>query len=347
MRVLCLTDFPVKLPDRWIWNNLPQQRDEVDFLWAGASDRLGGWGKFLARYPAYYRLALRALSRLSQQEYDVIIAWESNVGIPFALAKRFARNPTPPFVLLAFNPGDLPAVAAPLIRAGLSQVDHLTVLTGAEAEDYQQRYGVPARKITLSPLPSYDIYRQVQELAVTSIDVDEPYIHASGRSSRDYATLVKAVEGLAIKTIIHGRGYNFKGLRIPPNVEIGEFASRQDFQRLVYSATIEVVPLQPQLRPAGSSQVVFAMMMGKPTVVTGNPSMIDFVEHGATGLLVEPGNVTAMREAIVYLLEHPAQAAQMGHAARQRYEALHTFEKFAQRTYQTLLCVVESRGGKV
>lgn len=344
MRVLCLTDFPVKSPDRWIWNYLPDQSDEVDFLWAETRDRFGGWGKLLTRYPPYFRLAWRAMAQISRQRYDVVVAWESKVGVPFALAKRWRCRRMPPFVLLAFNPGDLPAVAQPLIRAALRHVDHLTVLARAEADDYRQRYHVPSEKITLSPLPSYDVYHNASALTAASNLAGSPYIHASGRSSRDYATLVEAVSDLQVRTIIHGRGYNFKGLRIPPNVEIGELASPDDFHRLVYGATVEVVPLQPQLRPAGSSQVVFAMMMGKPVVVTANPSMTDFVEHGVTGLLVEPGNAQAMREAIVYLLEHPEEAARMGRAARQRFEQLHTFEQFARRTHQLLRWVAYGSG---
>lgn len=336
MRVLCLTDFPVVEPDRWIWNYLPDQQDEVDFLWTEAADRFGGLGKLVTRYPAYFRLAGRALSQTSKRVYDVIVAWESKVGIPFALTRLLGRSRMPPLLLLAFNPGDLPIYTGPLIRRALHQVNHITVLTQAEAEEYSRLYGIPTCRIMLNPLPSYDIFEEVRNLTASSRDKSSLYIHASGRSSRDYATLVRAVEGLGVRTVIHGRGYNFKGLHVPPNVEIGDLASREEFRRLVYGAAIEVVPLKPQLRPAGSSQVVFAMMMGRPVIVTANPSMVDFVEHGVTGLLVEPGSASAMREAIVYLLERPAEAAQMGRAARQRYETIHTFEQFARRTHQIL-----------
>jgi len=32
MKILCLTDFPLNPPDRWIWNYLDGAQDEVDFL---------------------------------------------------------------------------------------------------------------------------------------------------------------------------------------------------------------------------------------------------------------------------------------------------------------------------
>ncbi len=110
MKILCLTDFPVRPPDRWLWDYLPGQPDEVDFLWAGATDRSASWGKLVTRYPAYARLASQALSQLNTKHYDVVVAWEASVGIPFALAARLRRRGVPPIVLLAFNPGDIPVI---------------------------------------------------------------------------------------------------------------------------------------------------------------------------------------------------------------------------------------------
>ena len=344
MRVLCLTDFPVKPSDRWIWNYLPDCPDEVDFLWATAPDRSAGLGKLTTRYPAYYRLALQAHAQLFHEHYDLVVAWEASVGIPFALVSRLQRRQVPPFVLLAFNPGDIFVIFQPLIRQGLKNVAHCTVLTATEASAYAERYRIPTEHITISPLPSYDLHAEMQHHAAAHPYGGQPYLHASGRSSRDYATLVKAVTGLPIKAVIHGRGYNFKGLQVPSNVEIGELASRDEFHRLVYHALFEVVPLQPRLRPAGSSQVVFAMMMGKPVVATRNPSLADLVEEGVTGLLVEPGDVAAMRQAIRYLLEHPEEVARMGAAARRRFEERHSFEQFARNTHQLLQQVAQRSG---
>lgn len=346
MKILCLTDFPVRPPDRWLWSQAPDQHDEVDFLWSVAADRSASWGKLITRYPVYWRLALRALAQLNRQRYDLVVAWEAKVGIPFALATRLRRQHTPPFVLLAFNPGDVPWLLHPLIVLGLKAVTHCTVLTPTEAAAYAQRYALPAARITVSPLPSYDLYEQVQRQAGAPPFGGQPYIHASGRSSRDYATLIQAVTGLPVKAVIHGRGYNFRGLAIPPNVEIGELASADAFHRLVYHALFEVVPVQPRLRPAGSSQIVFAMMMGKPVVATRNPSLADLVEEGVTGLLVEPGSVHAMKEAITYLLDHPDEVARMGAAARQRFLERHRFDHFARCTHQLLKQVVRQSGGR-
>ena len=84
MKVLCLTDFPVQPPDRWIWNHLDAVEDQADFLWAETSDRSGRLGKLVLRYPPFWRLALRALHQTATHDYDLIVAWESKTGIPLA-----------------------------------------------------------------------------------------------------------------------------------------------------------------------------------------------------------------------------------------------------------------------
>jgi glycosyltransferase involved in cell wall biosynthesis len=50
-------------------------------------------------------------------------------------------------------------------------------------------------------------------------------------------------------------------------------------------------------------------------VVTGNPGMDDYVQHGVTGLLVPPGDVDALSRAVNSLLDDPDLAHEMGVAA--------------------------------
>lgn len=58
------------------------------------------------------------------------------------------------------------------------------------------------------------------------------------------------------------------------------------------------------------------------TLVTGVPEM---VEHGKTGLLVEPSDELALAEAIATLAKDPAQRLRMGSAGRARAERMFTF----------------------
>lgn len=72
--------------------------------------------------------------------------------------------------------------------------------------------------------------------------------------------------------------------------------------------------------------LIEAMAAGKPVVTTAVSSMPEIVLHNRTGLLVPPGNVEALAEAMCALLEEPARARRMGRAGRARVE-----ERFADR----------------
>ena len=58
-----------------------------------------------------------------------------------------------------------------------------------------------------------------------------------------------------------------------------------------------------------------AMAMGRPVIVARSGGLGEVVKDGVTGLVVPPGDVTALAEAIQYLLDHPAIRDQMGRAA--------------------------------
>ncbi len=72
--------------------------------------------------------------------------------------------------------------------------------------------------------------------------------------------------------------------------------------------------------------VLEAMACGKPVVATRIGGVPEVVEHGVTGLLVEPGDVVGLAEAVVSLLQDPALRRRLGEAGRRRAE-----ERFDQR----------------
>jgi glycosyltransferase involved in cell wall biosynthesis len=64
--------------------------------------------------------------------------------------------------------------------------------------------------------------------------------------------------------------------------------------------------------------VVEAMACGVPVVATAVNAVADLVEPGVTGMLVPPARPEVMAEAIRYVLDSPAESAQMATAARAR-----------------------------
>ena len=71
-----------------------------------------------------------------------------------------------------------------------------------------------------------------------------------------------------------------------------------------------------------------AMAFGVPVVATRISGVPEQVEHGTTGLLVAPGDATALADALERLLSAPASAAAMGKAGARRVE-----ERFSTREF--------------
>ncbi len=67
-----------------------------------------------------------------------------------------------------------------------------------------------------------------------------------------------------------------------------------------------------------SNAIMEAMMAARPIVATNVGATSDLIIDGETGWLVEPANAKALARQIIYALEHPEEARQMGEAAAER-----------------------------
>jgi rhamnosyl/mannosyltransferase len=86
-----------------------------------------------------------------------------------------------------------------------------------------------------------------------------------------------------------------------------------------------------------------AMAAGKPVVSTAVPTGVPWVnQHGRTGLVVRPGEVPPLREAIVRLLKDPELRSRMGREGRARVSTDFTIARMVAQT-TALYAQVESR----
>ncbi len=78
------------------------------------------------------------------------------------------------------------------------------------------------------------------------------------------------------------------------------------------------------------------MALGRPVVASRVGGLPDLVEDGVTGLLVEPGNASALADALKTILSDSKLAENMGRAGRARWEeafGLNRFYEDTQRVY--------------
>jgi glycosyltransferase involved in cell wall biosynthesis len=64
------------------------------------------------------------------------------------------------------------------------------------------------------------------------------------------------------------------------------------------------------------------MAVGIPAVVSENGGMPDAVVNGVTGFVVPPGDIKAMAESVLMLLENEERCREFGERARLRVEQL-------------------------
>jgi glycosyltransferase involved in cell wall biosynthesis len=90
---------------------------------------------------------------------------------------------------------------------------------------------------------------------------------------------------------------------------------RDDVSALLAAIDIFVLPSQYEGLPVS---VLEAMVSGKPVVATAVDGTVEAVDDGRTGLLVPPGDVAALIEALEFLIRRPDVRASMGAAGRHR-----------------------------
>jgi glycosyltransferase involved in cell wall biosynthesis len=92
------------------------------------------------------------------------------------------------------------------------------------------------------------------------------------------------------------------------------WVEKQEKSRLLYSSGVYVLPSYHEGLPMSLLEAMAARL---PVVVTSVGGMPDAVTDGKEGIIVKPGDVQALREALVTLLSSPVTAAQMGAAGMQ------------------------------
>jgi len=91
-------------------------------------------------------------------------------------------------------------------------------------------------------------------------------------------------------------------------------------ERTAFMRDLDVF-VMPSFTEGTPNSIVEAMANGKPIIasaVGGIPDMID----SESGILVPPGDATALARAMTFLAQNPHERIRMGHAARERYRKL-------------------------
>jgi len=108
-------------------------------------------------------------------------------------------------------------------------------------------------------------------------------------------------------------------------------------------AQVVVVPLKTRLRSVWMVVMLEGMALGKPVVVTRASSNQEYIRQGENGFLVKVGDAAALREKILYLIENPAAAQEIGRQALEDVNNHWTFEHYVSSVLEVAKQMVENK----
>lgn len=238
----------------------------------------------------------------------------------------------------------------PLMQRFLNSIDHIisTSPNYFASSDILQQY---ADKVSVIPVGvNHDSYETVdpERLNYWRIRLQEPFFLFVGalRYYKGLHIALEAISGTKIRVAIAGINGIEEKLKAKAaslhldNVDFLGFVNDKDKVALLHLCYGFIFPSHLRAEAFGFS-LLEASSVGKPMISCEICTGTTFVNAGnETGLVINPGSSSDLREAMQYLLDNPDTAAKMGENAKKRSRQLFTAERQAKsyfEIYQSLV----------
>jgi hypothetical protein len=279
-------------------------------------------------------MALHALRRVRRS--DRVLCMSERVGIPLAALRRVGAFATSLAVLFqAWSPRQ----EATLVRLGLWQAIDVIGVGSRAMRDVFIRLGAPPERIR-----------------VLRWAVDHRFFAPAGCSARpgfaltlgetrlrDYPLLFQAVDGLPLQLRVRAGGYSSAREKRPTvfqnppaNVALLPRLSPTALRDLYAQARFVVLPVYDVVYPAGLTAALEAMCMARAVIATRSRGLADYLIEGETCLLVDSGDVAALRDAIRRLAADPELARRLGENGRSLVETELNQERYVEQLVELL-----------
>lgn len=290
-------------------------------------------GRFFRHLETQLRsdIYMATISWRKGRNHPLVFAWSERAGIPIAAYKKASRSSTR-FVTMFQCWSERQELAITALNL-FSAMDQIIVHCTSMKENLIG-LGASAEKVNLIHYSiDQDFYAPLYDVEQTPnmiMSIGEP-------RSRHYPSLFQAVDGLPVTLKVAGFGHWYAREKkespspmgtIPKNVSMTRHLSQQDLRHLYASSQFVVLPVRNLVYSAGATASLEAGSMARAVIAYRSRGIMDYIIDGETGILVEPGNASAMRDAIQFLLANPHEAKRLGENARQRI-----FEELNLETY--------------
>ncbi|MEM9561962.1 MAG: glycosyltransferase family 4 protein [Actinomycetota bacterium] len=277
---------------------------------------------------AYHLFRLRS-------EYDAVITDGEQVGLPLAALLRLGGPRSIRHVMIGHRLSPLKKQLPTRLLGVAGNVDDVVVYSAAQMRAAQSLFKGENHEVHhLDFMVDTEFFSPTRSLDGRS--GSRPKLCAAGREFRDYPTLIEAVRDLDVDLVIASaspwsrRSDNAHQVVLPANVSVTALTQRE-LRRLLDESDALVMPLQPCDFQAGVTTILEAFSMERPVICTATEGQTDVVVDGFNGWYVPPGDVDAMRRAIVELTSDPERAAVMGKRGRRLVEERADVRAYADR----------------
>ncbi|MFC6839655.1 glycosyltransferase family 4 protein [Xanthomonas theicola] len=303
--------------------------------------RMGGPWRLLTGIWKVYRLARR-------QHFDVVNTTSRRDTLIAASAARLAGVP------LVVRSRHLMSAVNSLLT--YTVLPHRVITVSRFVGTLLAHYGVPAVRIgvvpPVAPPPPWlqhdaDRLAHLQQVrhevrAELSLDTDAIVVGCVAvlRAPKGHAALFEAIAPLCradprLHLVVVGDGEPMMGrlralrARLGLDAQVHLLGYRDDACRLM--SGFDVFALATE-REAAGTVFVEAAQAGLPVVATRVGGVPEMVLDGINAVLVPPGDVPALRDALRALVDHPERRAALGQASWQWMQGAHAFTETSQAT---------------
>ncbi len=273
------------------------------------------WNPFAGRVSLFSSIdPLRAAGILlrHRKAFAVLSYYQSGVLLVLALRRFVGFKPLVAIVDIGDDVGW--RIRTRIVKFCLARTDAVFTFASEQASYLNEKYG------------THRVHFLAQQVDTHFFCPGPPaagehLLSVGGDISRDYPTLVQAVDGLDVPVVLRTNLIGEDRARYPNLRVITARQSDVGLRALYREAKIVVLPLKNTRHPGGITTLLEAFACGRPVVVSDSSGVRDYLRHEENCLVVPCGNVMALRSAIERLLSDAALRERLAQGARAYAEA--------------------------
>ena len=198
-------------------------------------------------------------------------------------------------------------------RLAIPRADHCVVFSSNQLDLLYDTFGHNVAATCVPFCVDTDFF-QPQPLP----DRNSRYVWSCGLDvGRDFEVLLEASKGVnANFRIKASRKLGLAPDAFPNVSEEDGFLPAELFRERYAKASVVVVSTKRTPNASGVTSLMESLAMGRPTIVSDNPALKDYLPPEGAGIVVPVGDAAALKKAILFLLDNPNVAEEMGRKAR-------------------------------